>query len=118
MFKIKLIGLVLSSLFFSQLKAQVYKIDVGDVPDKEKTVIPMSATNPNGTVLSVNSQYFEKDGKPWFPLMGEMHYNRVSPQEWEKEIIKMKNGGLSIVATYVFWNEHETAKGVWDWKDN
>lgn len=118
MFKTKLIGLVLSSLFFSQLKAQVYKIDVHNTSEKQKTGIPMSAKSPKGTILSVNSQYFEKDGKPWFPVMGEMHYNRVLPQEWEKEIIKMKNGGLSIVATYVFWNEHEIAKGVWDWKDN
>ncbi|WP_316837321.1 beta-galactosidase [Pedobacter nutrimenti] len=78
----------------------------------------MSAKAPNGTTLSANSQYFEKDGKPWFPLMGEIHYNRVLPQEWEKEIIKMKSGGLSVVATYIFWNEHETAKDVWDWKGN
>ncbi|WP_214227891.1 beta-galactosidase [Pedobacter sp. B4-66] len=118
MFKTKLIGLALSSLLFSQLKAQIYKIDVDNTSEKQKTVIPMSAKSPKGTVLSVNSQYFEKDGKPWFPIMGEMHYNRVLPQEWEKEIIKMKNGGLSIVATYVFWNEHEIAKDVWDWKGN
>ncbi|NRF39555.1 beta-galactosidase [Pedobacter foliorum] len=118
MFKTKLIGLALSSLLFSQLRAQVYKIDVHNTSEKQKTVIPMSAKSPKGTVLSVNSQYFEKDGKPWFPIMGEMHYNRVLPQDWEKEIIKMKNGGLSIVATYVFWNEHEIAKGVWDWKGN
>jgi len=78
----------------------------------------MSAKAPDGTILSANSQYFEKNGKPWFPLMGEIHYNRVLPREWEKEIIKMKSGGLSVVATYIFWNEHETAKDVWDWKGN
>jgi len=118
MLRVKIIGLILCCFILSQLRAQVYKIDVGNALSKQRTAIPMRATNPEGMVLSVNSQYFEKDGKPWFPVMGEMHYNRVLPQEWEREIIKMKNGGLSIIATYVFWNEHEIAKGVWDWKGN
>lgn len=78
----------------------------------------MSGQNPQGVKLSVNSLYFEKDGKPWFPLMGEMHYNRVPQALWEEEILKMKSAGLSIIATYIFWNEHETAKDVWDWKGN
>jgi len=98
--------------------AQTHKIDIKTNKDKPVTIIPMSGVNPRGDKLGVNNKYFVKDGKPWFPVMGEMHYNRVLPQEWEKEIIKMKNGGLSIVATYIFWNEHETRKGVWDWKGN
>nr|WP_199081352.1 beta-galactosidase [Pedobacter sp. ASV19] len=118
MLKIKLIVLILCIFSLAQLKAQVYKIDIFNASDKQPLNIPMSAKAPDGTTLSANSQYFEKNGKPWFPVMGEMHYNRVLPQDWEKEIIKMKNGGLSIVATYVFWNEHEIAKDVWDWKGN
>lgn len=30
----------------------------------------------------------------------------------------MKNGGLSIVATYVFWNAHENPQGTWNWSGN
>ncbi|MGM9478306.1 beta-galactosidase [Pedobacter sp. GSP4] len=78
----------------------------------------MSGINPSGTRLGVNNQYFTKNNQPWFPLMGELHYNRVRPEEWETEILKMKSGGLSIVATYIFWNEHEREKGVWDWTGN
>lgn len=115
-FKIQLIALLSFMGFFAQ--AQTYQITVGGRSEKQQQVIPMSGKNPAGTTLGVNSQYFTKDGKPWFPLMGEMHYNRILPQEWEQEIIKMKNAGLSIIATYVFWNEHETARGVWDWKGN
>ncbi|NQX41615.1 Glycosyl hydrolases family 35 [Pedobacter steynii] len=118
MFKRNLIMLIYSLLSVTQLNAQVYKIDLKDKTEKPLEKIPTMAGTVNGTTFSVNNRYFEKDGKPWFPIMGEMHYNRVAPQNWEQEIIKMKNAGISIVATYVFWNEHETAKGVWDWKNN
>ena len=26
--------------------------------------------------ITYNSQYLMKDGRPWFPVMGEMHYSR------------------------------------------
>jgi hypothetical protein len=118
MIKTKILLLGLFVHFISILQAQVYKIDISNKNQTVNNDIPMSGINPAGTKLGVNNQYFTKNGKPWFPLMGEMHYNRVRPESWEAEILKMKSGGLSIVATYVFWNEHETTKGVWDWKGN
>lgn len=114
--KTLLFGLLI--FLVSNLHAQVYKIDIANKNQAVNNDIPMFGTNPAGTRLGVNNQYFTKNGKPWFPLMGEMHYNRVRPEDWETEILKMKSGGLSIIATYVFWNEHEPAKGVWDWKGN
>jgi hypothetical protein len=96
----------------------VYEINAGNTAVRPASKIDMQGSNPGGTKLSVNSLYWEKNGHPWFPIMGEMHYNRVPPEEWEQEIQKMKSGGLSVVATYVFWNEHEPTKDVWDWKSN
>lgn len=104
--------------FSAFAQSKVYEIDARNLAKKEIKAIGMSATNPQGTNLSVNNRYFEKNGKPWIPLMGEIHYNRVPPQYWEDAIIQMKSAGLSIIATYVFWNEHEPEKGVWDWKGN
>ncbi|WP_316794717.1 beta-galactosidase [Pedobacter frigoris] len=118
MFKLKLILAALCMCLAYIANAQVYEIDASTKAVKEKIVLPFKGQNPAGVTLSVNNKYFEKNGKPWFPVMGELHYNRVLPQQWEKEIIKMKSGGVSIVATYVFWNEHENPKGVWDWKNN
>jgi beta-galactosidase len=118
MLKSKIITLILCCCLLFQLQAQVYQVNINDAAPKQNTLIPMSGINPAGTRLGVNNQYFTKNGKPWFPIMGEMHYNRVLPENWETEILKMKSGGLSIVATYVFWNEHETEKGIWDWKGN
>jgi len=118
MFKLKIQLTALCMCITYLAHAQVYEIDARAKTTPERTTLPMKGKNPAGVTLSANNKYFERNGKPWFPVMGELHYNRVPQQEWENEIIKMKSGGLSIVATYVFWNEHEPAKGVWDWKNN
>ena len=68
-----------------------------------------------GRSLRVNSRYLELDGRPWLPVMGEFHYSRYPPAEWESELRKMKAGGIDIVASYVFWNHHEETQGRFDW---
>ena len=71
--------------------------------------------SPDGHVLSVNSRYLLRDGEPWFPVMGEFHYSRYPESQWEKEILKMKAGGIQIVSTYIFWIHHEEIEGQFDW---
>lgn len=44
-----------------------------------------------------------------------MHYSRVPAPYWHHRLKMMKAMGLNAVATYVFWNFHETAPGKWDW---
>jgi beta-galactosidase len=71
--------------------------------------------NPAGHEISVNSRSILFDGQPIFPVMGEFHYSRVPENEWRDELLKMKAGGVDIVATYVFWIHHEEIQGQWDW---
>ena len=61
-----------------------------------------------------NERYLLKDGKPWFPVMGEIHYSRLREEFWEESLRKMKAGGITIAATYVFWIHHEEEEGVFD----
>lgn len=112
-----IVTLICSSLFFFSAKAQIrnYSLDASSLENIPPVPIGMSGTSPDGTVLFANSRYFQKDGRPWFPVMGEMHFIRYPEQYWEDEILKMKACGISIVATYVFWNAHEYPKGVWNW---
>lgn len=49
------------------------------------------------------------------PVMGEVHYSRIPASEWRNELLKMKEGGVTFVATYVFWNHVEEQKGIFDW---
>ena len=55
------------------------------------------------------------DGKRQAAVMGEVHYSRIPADEWAYEVRKMKEGGITIIATYVFWNHIEEQEGVFDW---
>ncbi|UNY97233.1 beta-galactosidase [Zhouia spongiae] len=95
---------------------KVYEIDASN--DQNNLTTPPYKIIPHPNAINqfgANNQYFLKDGKPWMPIMGEFHYVRYPEKYWEEEIVKMKSAGLSIVATYVFWNAHEYPKGRWDW---
>ena len=54
-------------------------------------------------------------GKRVVPAMGEVHYSRIPASEWAQELRKMKEGGITILACYVFWNHIEELEGQWDW---
>jgi hypothetical protein len=85
--------------------------------DKNKQIpklLPMSGKAANGDVYEVNSKYLIKNGKPILPVMGEFHFSRWNPEEWEEAILKMKAGGIQILATYVFWIHHEEKQDEWD----
>ncbi len=76
--------------------------------------LPFGGTNCAGTSIAVNSKFFIKNGMPWFPIMGEFHFSRYPASEWEVELLKIKSGGVDIVATYVFWIHHEEVQGEWN----
>ena len=68
--------------------------------------------------IGVNSRYLTKDGKPWIPVMGECHYSRIPREKWKETLQKMKDGGIEVVASYVFWIHHEEEKGRFDFQGN
>jgi len=70
---------------------------------------------PSGSTLTVDSRSLLLAGEPWLPVMGEFHYSRYPEAEWRDELIKMELGGISIVATYVFWIHHEEIETEFDW---
>ena len=55
------------------------------------------------------------NGKRVCPVMGEIHYSRIPADEWAEEVHKMKEGGVTVIATYVFWNHVEEQEGVFNW---
>lgn len=62
----------------------------------------------------VNTAYFTKDGKPFLPIAGEFHFARCPHAFWRKALLKMRDCGINVVSTYVFWNYHEEEKGKFD----
>ncbi len=77
-----------------------------------------SNVRPDGMKFEVDSRGFIIGGKHVLPVMGEIHYARVPEQEWRREIQKMRAGGITIIATYVFWIHHEEEEGLWNWNGN
>ena len=101
----------------SQSYAQTYTLDVSKVETKNNYKILNVEPHENAPIMfGANSHCFIKDGKSWFPIMGEFHFVRYPNKYWEEEILKMKSAGISIIATYIFWNAHEYPKGTWNWK--
>ena len=74
----------------------------------------LGETRADGSSYFVNSSYIEKNGKPWIGIMGEYHYVRDNHENWEAELRKMKAGGITVLATYVFWIYHEEIEGQYD----
>ncbi len=56
-----------------------------------------------------------KNGKRWFPVMGEIHYSRYPKAYWKEELLKMKEGGVDLVSSYVIWIHHEEIENEWEW---
>ncbi|MDR6976828.1 hypothetical protein J2X68_003521 [Streptomyces sp. 3330] len=61
--------------------------------------------------IEVTGRWLTRGGRPWFPVSGEFHYSRYPAGEWEEELLKMKAGGITAVASYVIWIHHEETEG-------
>lgn len=76
--------------------------------------LPMGGLDAAGICHTVDSLSLLRDGRRFIPVMGEFHYSRWEPGDWELELRKMQAGGINIVSTYVFWLHHEELEGEYD----
>ncbi|MFP3990698.1 beta-galactosidase family protein [Streptomyces sp. E11-3] len=60
----------------------------------------------------VGENDFELDGRPVRLLSGALHYFRVHEEQWGHRLAMLRAMGLNCVETYVPWNLHEPARGV------
>ena len=61
-----------------------------------------------------NISLLHNNGERWFPIMGEIHFSRYPKKFWYESLMKMKEGGVDIVSTYVFWIHHEEIENEYD----
>lgn len=95
-----------------------YLVDARDLNHSIVTGhLRLGGASPAGESLGCNSYYFEKNGRPCFPISGEFHFSRYPYQSWEEEIVKMKPAGIDLIPTYIFWIHHEE-EGGFDWTGN
>lgn len=93
---------------------QIVKVPA-EKPDVMRGHLKMGGVNPQGVEINATSRYLTRGGKPWLPVMGEMHFSRYPQSQWEDELLKMKSCGIQIVATYFFWIHHEEEEGKFVW---
>lgn len=60
--------------------------------------------------IELTNLYMTIRKKPVVPVMGEFHFSRYPSDLWEDEIKKMKAGGITIIASYLFWIYHDFEK--------
>jgi beta-galactosidase len=73
--------------------------------------LPFADVPGAGDPIEVTSRWLTRGGRPWFPVSGEFHFTRYPAGEWEEELLKMKAGGVTVVAAYVIWIHHEETEG-------
>lgn len=109
-------SIALALLTTSTFAQKNYQIDVTKVKtDVKRGHLDLGGRSINGDTIGVNSFYLERNAKPFIPVIGEFHYSRYPHQYWDEQIKKIKAGGVTVVATYVFWNLHEFKEGKFDW---
>ncbi|RYD74014.1 MAG: glycosyl hydrolase family 35, partial [Sphingobacteriales bacterium] len=102
---------------FAQQKK--YAIDVSNTTKLITTSqLQLGGTDQKGNSIAVNNYYISYNQKPIIPVTGEFHFSRYREKYWDESIKKMKAGGITMVATYVFWNIHEEKEGVFNWNGN
>src|SRR6476661_1626567 len=66
--------------------------------------------------FSLGKSDFLLDGKPFQIISGEIHPARIPQEYWRHRIQMAKAMGCNTIATYIFWNYHESKEGVFDFK--
>ncbi len=96
-----------------------YSIEARNVKNPlYRAPIDMGGSDDKGNELSIGNYYLKINDAPFYAICGEAHFSRINEKLWEDEILKMKMGGLNIIATYIFWIHHEEIRGQYDWSGN
>ncbi|MEV6846485.1 beta-galactosidase [Actinoplanes sp. NPDC051411] len=61
--------------------------------------------------VALTSRALLRDGVPVIPVSGELHYSRVPRSRWRSRLRQMRAGGVTVVASYVFWLHHVPLRG-------
>src|SRR6266567_6834361 len=77
--------------------------------------LQLGGTAPQGDTIAFTNYYVVRNGHPCIPVMGEFHASRFPRQYWQDELRKMQAGGVTIVASYIFWIHIEEEEGIFDW---
>jgi beta-galactosidase len=61
--------------------------------------------------FGLTNRHLSRDGTPWIPISGEIHYSRVPRERWSERIRQMQAGGITVISFYVPWLHHVPVRG-------
>ena len=61
--------------------------------------------------VAYDARSFVLDGQRALLLSGSIHYQRVHPSDWPRALALAAEANFNTIQTYVFWDEHEAARG-------
>ncbi|MDT0447139.1 beta-galactosidase [Streptomyces johnsoniae] len=96
----------------------VYKLRLGPPPEPLVGHLRMSEPEGQPDRIVATSTHLLRGGRPWFPVMGEMHFTRYPRADWREQLLSMRAGGVGVVATYLFWHHHEERQGEFRFEGN
>ena len=67
--------------------------------------------------FTISNDTFLRDGAPVQIISGSFHYARAPRALWRDRLQRLRALGLTAVQTYVPWNWHEAAEGIFDFGD-
>ena len=65
----------------------------------QRHFLHMENPGPAGKAIQINSRYLTVGGRPFLPVMGEVHFSRIAESQWEDVFLKMKACGVNGVAS-------------------
>ncbi|PNI09058.1 beta-galactosidase [Arthrobacter sp. AFG7.2] len=86
--------------------------------DSPATIPAMSNSVDRHNRYRLTNRYLEIGGKPALPVSGELHFSRVPRTRWEERLRLMKAGGITVVASYIFWIHHEPRESTASFEGN
>ncbi|MCT9819584.1 beta-galactosidase [Microbacterium sp. W1N] len=87
------------------------RVEVPAAPPVGAAPLDMGDDDATANRVQLTTRYVTFDGAPWVPVMGEYHFSRDLPENWEHELRKMKAGGINVLAGYMLWIVHEEIEG-------
>ena len=75
-----------------------------DAPETRPQMANDVDTRPG---FALTNRSILRNGEPWIPVTGEMHFSRQPRERWADALRLMKAGGINVVATYIFWIHHQ-----------
>lgn len=72
---------------------------------------PLPAAGEAARGLAITDRAVLRDGVPWVPVSGEIHYSRLPRTRWRERLRQLRAGGVTVASTDVFWLHHSPARG-------